>query len=391
MNIGIFTATYHPAINGVVTSVCLLEQKLIERGHTVHIITASMHEKTDQNCNLHMMDSIPLPPLPSYRLTSFYSYKMHKLVKQLNLDIIHTHNEIPIGVFGKILAKRLDLPIVHTYHTMWEDYLHYIMPAKISQADLTKKTARLFIRWLLKDYTRYIAPSKSMEQYLIDDCHVSADYVDRVPTGISLRTFEQTSADADKIASLRAAYGIGTDDQILLFVGRVAQEKSIDVIIRALPQIFKENPRAKFLLVGDGPHLPEIRALVDHLGISDKVIYTGIVPFSEIGFYYRLGTVFVNASTSETQGLTYMEAMAANLPVVAKKAQNLNEVIYHRQNGLLFTSNDQFPELIHNILHDQELYNMLVKNGQATVQEYSADIFADRIESIYQKAIAAKI
>ena len=140
-----------------------------------------------------------------------------------------------------------------------------------------------------------------------------------------------------------------------------------------MPSLFEEYPNCKFVIVGDGPSKKDLEEQAKRLNISDKVIFTGKVPWNEVPKYYNIGDVFVNASITETQGLTFIEAMAAELPIVAKYAPNLSEFIKNGKNGIFVKRNSDFKNAIINVLNDKKLCETLIKNGNETAKEYSIE------------------
>ena len=177
------------------------------------------------------------------------------------------------------------------------------------------------------------------------------------------------------------------NEKVILFLGRIAAEKSIDVILDQMPEIFKAHPNYRFLIVGTGPSEDDLKKQAKKLNIEDKVIFTGKVQWSDVPKYYTLADVFVNASVTETQGLTFIEAMAAQIPVVCKYANNLSEFIHNGQNGLFVHKNSEFKDAIANVIENKELSNTLIEGGNITAKEYSIEVFGDRLETLYSEVI----
>ncbi|MEG2275462.1 MAG: glycosyltransferase family 4 protein [Clostridia bacterium] len=390
MKIGIFTDTYHPDINGVVTSIKMLEKEMISRGHEVHIFTPSKHEPTE-NQNLYMLKSIPLFVVKNYdyRIAGFYSREIAKQIKELDLDIVHTQSEFSLGHFGKIISRKFDIPFVHTYHTMWEDYVHYIVPIKGTRNVYPKRLARKFSRAFVRKADCIIAPSKKTEKYLKYRCKIKNKNVSIIPTGIDLEPFNPANfTDASK-ATLKKELGIKETDKVILFVGRLAEEKSVDVIIKGLPEILSKSKgdNIKLVIVGDGPSIEDLKALAKSLNVADNVIFTGRQPWEKIALYYSIGHIFVNASTTETQGLTFIEAMAAKLPVIAKYDTNLDGIIAHNKTGFFFRKDEEYPKLALKILADEKLRQKVQANGFEHAKQFSVKYFGDALEIAYAGAI----
>ena len=388
MKIGIFTDTYNPVTSGVVTSINMIEQEMKKRGHQVYVFTTSKSIQPNENQTLYMLNSIPLLIAKQYknRIATFYSREVAKQIKELNLDIIHTQSEFSLGAFGKIISRKYDIPFIHTYHTMWEDYVHYITPIKGRNIYL-KRLVRKFSRRFLRKAECVITPSNKTAKYLKYKCNVKNKPIYVIPTGIDIKPFNRNNFSLDEKNRLKESLGIKSEEKVILFLGRVATEKSIDVLMNVMPSIFNEYQNCKFLIVGDGPSKKDLEEQAKQLHIQEKVIFTGKVPYSEVPKYYNLGDIFVNASLTETQGLTFIEAMAAGLPVVAKYAPNLSEYIKNGKNGILVKKNADFKTAILKVLKDDTLKNTLIANGYKTAKEYSIEQFGDKLEMLYSEII----
>lgn len=389
MKIGIFTDTYNPTVSGVVTSINMIEQEMKKRGHEVYVFAPSKSIQPNDNQSLYMLKSMPLLVARQYknRLAAFYSRDIAKKIKEIGLDIVHTQSEFSVGLFGKIISRKFDIPFIHTYHTMWEDYLHYIIPVKGTRNIYPKRFARTFSRTFARKAECIITPSKKTEKYLKYKCKIKNKPIYIIPTGIDIEPFNSNNFSKEDRDNLKEKLGIKKDEKVILFLGRIGEEKSIDVIMENMPTIFKTIKNAKFLIVGDGPSKEPLEEQAKSLNISDKVIFTGKVPWNEVPKYYNLGDVFVNASLTETQGLTFIEAMAAGIPIVAKYAPNLTEFITNNKNGILVKKNADFSKAIINVLTNKKLSQKLATNGLETAKSYSVQEFGDKLEMLYTEII----
>lgn len=387
MRIGIFSDSYHPDINGVVTSIKMLEREMKKRGHEVFVFSPSKHEPTE-NENLYMLKSIPLFVAKKfkYRIATFYSRPIAKQIKALDLDIVHTQSEFSLALFGKIISRKFDIPFIHTYHTMWEDYMHYIVPIK-GRNIYPKRFARNFSKAFVRKAECVITPSKKTEKYLKYRCNVKNKPIYIIPTGIDIEPFNPSNFTEEKKNALKISLGIKKDEKVILFIGRIGEEKSIDKVLNAMPEVFTKFTNSKFVIVGEGPAKDSLAELTKKLNIIDKVIFTGSVPWEQIALYYSIGDVFVNASTTETQGLTFIEAMASGVPVVARYAPNLAEFIHNDENGLLVKNEKDFADTIIKVLSNKELADKLTDNGFKTASENSSKEFGDKLIAVYEQVI----
>lgn len=374
---------------GVVTSINMLEQEMKKRGHEVYVFAPSKSIQPNENQSLYMLKSMPLIVVRQYknRVAAFYSRDVAKKIKELNLDIVHTQSEFSLGLFGKIISRKYDIPFIHTYHTMWEDYIHYIIPIKGGRNIYTKRFARTFSKNFATKAECIITPSKKTEKYLKYKCKIKNKPMYVIPTGIDIVPFDRKNFTDEQRNKLKSSLGINQNDKVILFLGRIAQEKSIDVIMDNMPIVFKSLPNTKFLIVGDGPSKDELQEQAKKLKIADKVIFTGKIPWIDVPKYYSIGDVFVNASVTETQGLTFIEAMASSVPIVAKYAPNLSEFIINNKNGILVKRESDFAKSIISVLTDQSLSNKLIENGLETAKMNSAEEFGDKLEMLYTEII----
>ncbi len=305
------------------------------------------------------------------------------MIKKLNLDLIHTHTEFSLGLFGKYMSKQLQIPNIHTYHTMYEDYVHYLTFGK--QTKLTPKMAKVLSRVFCNKSNRVIAPTEKVKNILEEYGVKKPIHV--IPTGIDLQPFQKENFSPEDIQALREQFHIESKDPVILFVGRIAKEKSIDVIIKAMPDVLQKFPTAKLLIIGEGPERKDLENLAATLDVKDSVIFGGQQPWSEIGKFYQLGNVFVSASVTETQGLTFAEAMAGGIPVVAKYDKNLEGMIEDHKTGRLFYHDSDLSSILIDIFSNQENTVQMTQNAYMAVQQYSADLFGERVASLYEDVL----
>lgn len=390
MRIGIFTDTYPPYINGVSTSISMLENALRKKGHKVYIITVNpenMSYNFENNDRIIRIPGVPIG-IYDYRLTGIYPIKAVNKIKELNLDVIHSHTEFGVGTFARIISKQFDIPLVHTYHTMYEDYIHYITHGYFD------KPSRKIVEYLTKFYCdktakELIVPTEKTyklfkEKYQYDrNVHI-------IPTGIEIERFYREKVNNDKINNIKKDLNINKNDIVLLFVGRIAEEKSIDVLIKSHVNICKKYKNIKLLIVGDGPNLEDYIKLSKELKIEDKVIFTGKVPWRDINKYYCLSNIFVTASHTETQGLTLIEAMAASLPVVALNDESFKNVVIDDLNGYLFNDSKEYEKYIIELIKNKEKRKKLGEQARINSETYSSKYYAERVLDVYYKAIGGR-
>ncbi|MCI9524105.1 MAG: glycosyltransferase [Erysipelotrichaceae bacterium] len=386
MRIGLFSDTYTPDINGVVSSIVTLQKELEKNGHEVFIITNHKALITTQrDGNVLRLPGLELKWLYGYKLSTPYHFSARDEIKKMNLDVIHVHTEFGVGMFGRIVGRYLNIPVVSTYHTMYEDYTHYINRFEIEEVEaLGRKVVTTFSRKLSAHVQALIAPSVKTKETLINYGVKTPIYV--IPTGLDLDKFEPANMDQEKVEQCRQACGLQKEDHIILYVGRIAKEKSIEVQIEGFRYI--DDPHIKLLIVGGGPQLDELKQLAKSYGIEQKVIFTGAVSREEVPVYYALGDAFVSASLTETQGMTYIEAMASHLPVFARPDDVLRDLIIDELNGYLFETPKEFAQKVQEYLKlSDEKQGVMRAQARKAVVPYDGNMFYSKVMSVYYQAI----
>lgn len=386
MRIGLFSDTYTPDINGVVSSIVTLQKELEKRGHEVFVITNHKALLTTQrDGNVLRLPGLELKWLYGYKLTTPYHFSARDEIRKMNLDVIHVHTEFGVGMFARIVAKYLNIPVVSTYHTMYEDYTHYINRFAIDEVDvLSKKFVTSFSRMISDNVQAVIAPSEKTKETLLKYGVKTPIYV--IPTGLELEQFDPQNLDFDQVAELRRQYHIALDDHVITFIGRIAKEKSIEYPIEGFRYI--KDPHVKLMIVGGGPQLEELKALADKYGISDRIIFTGAQPREVIPLYYAMADAFVSASLTETQGMTYIEALASCLPVFARPDEVLEHLVIEGKSGYLFETAQEFAQKVELFLAlDEQKREELRKNARLAVKPYDGNMFYTKVMSTYYQAI----
>ena len=381
MRVGIFSDTYRPQVNGVVSSILTLEKELRKKGHKVYIITTTDPDAPTVEPNVLRIPSVEFKPLPQYRLGMLYSSKIIKKIKRLELDIIHSQTEWGVGTFARFAAINLEIPLVHTYHTLYEYYTHYVTRGHFTVP--AKKLAAAISKFYCEKCNALIVPTRKVEDILYS-YDVDKD-MNIIPTGIELDKFYRENYTDEEIRFMRENFGIKDIDFLCVYIGRIAKEKSIDVLIDMFSKITDET--YKFMIVGRGPVIEDLKEQAEKLGINDRVIFTGEVPHDKVPVYYQMGDVFLNASISETQGLTFVEAMAAKTPVNARYDLNLEDLLVKNEAGLVYKDEEEFINNIKLLKENKEFREKIIENAYNVSQDFTAEKFGDRVEAVYKKTI----
>ena len=387
MRIGIFTDTYTPFINGVTTSVVMLKKALERKGHTVYIVTVNaenMKYEVEGNGKVIRIPGIPIG-IYDYRLTGIYPIKAINMIRKWNLDVIHSQTEFGIGTFARILAKQLNIPLVHTYHTMYEDYVHYITHGYFNRSS-KKIVEYLTLFYCDKTISELVVPTKKAYELFKQKYKVDRNvYI--VPTGIDVEKFYKEKNKNINITEKRKELGLSKDDFVILFVGRIGSEKNIDLLLSAMNSLITISNNIKLLIVGDGPVLENYKNYVIKNKLEQNIIFTGKVPWNKINTYYLISDCFTTASHTETQGLTVIEAMAASLPVVAIKDESFTDTVINELNGLVFRNKREYKKCITRLYQDKNLLKKLSNQARISAETHSSKYFAEQLLDVYKIAI----
>ena len=386
MRIGLFTDTFPPHINGVATSVLMLKTALEKKGHEVFIVTVNddaLEYKFEDDDKIIRIPGIPIG-IYDYRLTGIYPVKAINIIRKWDLDVIHSHTEFGVGTFARIIAKQFDIPLVHTYHTMYEDYIHYITKGYFDKSS-KKIVEYLTLFYCDKTVNELIVPTKKTYDLFKEKYEVNKN-IHIVPTGIEIDRFYKENVNKDKVKELKRIYNISKDDLTIIFVGRLAKEKNIEFLIRNHEELVKYKKNIKLLIIGDGPDMEEYGELIKTLKLQDNVILGGKVPYVDIPCYYQLADIFVTASTTETQGLTVIEAMAGGITPVCIKDESFITVVIDGLNGRIFTNKEEYLDIMKNLIDNPKELQLLSKQARLNAEGYSSKYYAERVLDVYIKS-----
>lgn len=392
MRIGLFTDQYYPFVSGVVTSIKMLYDGLTNLGHECYIVTSMAEDKIKdlekQRKNVINIYGRPYPfkDLRDYRYT-FSHRKYLKTIKNLNLDIIHVHTEYNISKLAILAHKKLHIPMVHTLHTLWSDYFKYVSPFfdKHFHKLMEKYLRKLFTGPVSKNSIIDIVPTKkvydqSLKYGLNSDIRI-------IPTGIDLDKFNPKHFTNQQINDLKNKLGIKPNQFVFLYIGRASKEKNIITLLNSYAKACKGNFDTVFVLVGGGPQLEELKEYCKELQIDNQVIFTNTIPREKLPIYYQLGDIFVNASQSETQGLTYIEALGSSIPLLVQKDDCIKDVVENYYNGIYFEGEDDLTLKMKEILRAPETLKKIKSNTINSVFEYSKETYTLRVFALYEEAI----
>lgn len=383
MKILITTDWYSPAVNGVVTSVLNLRRELELRGHEVRVLTLSQDLHSSVQDGVTRIGSVAAGLVyPGVRLRTALAGRWVRELVEWGPDVVHSQCEFSTFFLARRIAEELNVPLIHTYHTVYEDYTHYFSPS----VRLGRRAVAALSRWVAARTDCMIAPTGKVRTLLQGYGVRTPVFV--VPSGIDLRRFQRPPVPGCR-ASLLAALDIPRENLVLVSVGRLAAEKNLDELLRF--RVAMGDQAVTLLLVGDGPYRAQLEREAADLGLrAPQVVFAGMVPPQQVAEWYQLGDLFVSASSSETQGLTYVEALAAGVPALCRADPCLSGVIRDGENGWQFRDFSDFMSKLEAFRAHPELRRALSEQAAASARDYSAEEFARRVEAIYLAQIARR-
>lgn len=371
---------YFPRVNGVSTSMHTFRQALAECGLRVDLIVPRYGDEVDDD-GVIRVPGRALPNDPEDRLLSWRAMHRTVLARAGDYDLIHVQTPFVAHYAGVAAARKLGLPVVITYHTLFEEYLQHYVPAL--PASLLRALARQFSRRQCNAVDAVVVPSSAMAARLVDYGVTTA--LEVLPTGIPLNRFTRGNG-----AAFRLAHMIGPERPLALFVGRVAHEKNIAFLLEALVHAHKHCPAALLLITGDGPAKAALQRDAARLGLADSVRFIGYLDRdTELPDCYAAADVFVFASRTETQGLVLLEALAAGTPVIALAAMGTTDIVANAP-GCLAPPDDphSFGLALGKLLSDTELTQSLAAQARQTAERWSDTEMAGRLAAFYQQLLA---
>ena len=376
MSIAHFTNTYHPVVSGVVRSIETFRQSLLELGHLVFVFAQDAGKYEDAERFIFRYPAFDLPAMHDFPLTIPFSPFVEKLLPSLKLDAIHSHHPFLLGHSAARRATDLNLPLVFTFHTRYRDYSHYI--------PMEQKMVKRQIDQVISDYMRrcqhIVVPSESMRQLLAEEYGVT-EHVTSIPTGINTEPYRQADGEA-----VRQERGWG-EDKVLISIGRLAEEKNWTTLLAAATQVMKKHPNVRLVLIGEGDERKSLEKQARKAGLTNRVEFTGRLPFAKVPGYLKAADLFCFASVTETQGLVTIEAMAAGLPVVAVDAAGTSDEVKHGQEGLLTPNDSQaLAQAIEQVINDDNLLHRFKQAAEQKAETFDAVVQAKKLVAVYEQA-----
>ena len=381
MRILMVSDVYFPRVNGVSTSIETFRRTLAPLGVDVRLVVPRYGDEPDE-AGVVRVAGRPIPGDREDRLVRWRAMHRAVLAQARECDAIHVQTPFVAHYAGLAAGRRLGLPVVATYHTLFEEYLqHY---ARYVPASWLRGQARAFSRRQCNALDRVIVPSVAMRERL--QAYGVRAPMQVLPTGIPIERF--TGGDG---AAFRRACGIPAERPVALFVGRVAHEKNIGFLLEAMVEARKACPEAMLLVAGEGPARAVLEAQAASLGLQGSVRFIGYLDRErQLPGCYAAADVFVFASRTETQGLVLLEAMAAGAPVIALAEMGTRDILGPGRGAFVPPDNPQaFGSVLGHVLGRPDGWRHLREEAPVYAREWSDAAMARRMVDLYRGLTAS--
>jgi glycosyltransferase involved in cell wall biosynthesis len=389
LRVAVFSNAYRPTISGVVTSVCLFRQGLMERGQDVHVFTPEVPGYEDSEPYIYRLP-VFLDLTNSYDLALALPLKrpMLNTIRGIKPHLIHSQHPVLVGDLAARYAQQLELPLVFTFHTRYKELVrHYVGRSRLHDArppplaDWAGDVARDVVQNYLDQCAHVIVPSPSIKRILYDEYEIHMP-VTTLSTPIDLARFAHP--DPEQVRRRHNLRG----KRVLLYLGRIAPEKDIDFMIRAFAHVAVQRSDTVLLIVGKGPHVESLQELTENLSLQDRVQFAGSVPYEEVSHYMAAADLFVFTSRAETQGLVLVEAMATGTPVVATHGAGADDVLADSGAGVLVRADERiFANAVLTVLADRGQLESMRRAAREASQRYSIGEATERLLQVYEQAV----
>jgi glycosyltransferase involved in cell wall biosynthesis len=380
MNIAIFTNNYLPNPYGVSGSIESFRKQFEKLGHTVYIFAPNYKNYKDDNLNVFRYPALDIKYKIKFPLAIPFSPKMNKIIENLKFDIIHSQHPNLLGGAAAKWAKKKNIPLVFTWHTLYDQYAHFVpfVPQKLASKYIINKAVKY-----ANGSNFVITPTESVKK-IINDWGVKNKNIEAIPTGVEEKFYQNPDRNL-----IRQKVDIKDYEILLLLVSRLTHEKNIEFLFDSVIKVLNNNSTVKFLVAGEGYLLPKLKNVAKENNLQDKILFEGIVEKENLKNYYASADIFVYASKSETQGMIVSEAMYMGLPIVAVDAPGVCDLVKNNENGFLVReSDDEFASAVQKLIDDKELRDKFgIESKKIARENFTDQVCAEKMLKVYESLI----
>jgi 1,2-diacylglycerol 3-alpha-glucosyltransferase len=377
MKIGIFTCNYKPLINGLSSSIEIFSREFKARGHRVFIFAPQYPGHGAREEGVFRFPSLRAPTHHQYVLPLPFSFRIEEALPRLGLDILHAQHPFLLGTFALRAAGRLNLPLVFTHHTLYEEYAHYIplFSGLVRRSAIRRSTS------FANRSNLVIAPTRGLKEILKQ--RGVRTRIEVVPTGVEMEEDRKGAVAPEE-------FGIPSSAKILLSAGRLAREKNLYFLLSAFSRLARDVSDCYLILVGDGDERVRLEAWVRKQGLGTKVRFIGAQPRNQLARFYRGAHLLLFSSLSEAQGLVIAESMAQGLPVVALRSFAVEDLIDDGVNGYLADGPEMFLDRVRELLCHEGKRRAFAEEARKKARDFGASAMAEKMLNLYQELLEAK-
>lgn len=385
MTIALFSDSYFPTKSGVVTVVVQLREQLIKLGHKVLLVTVETTEDYISDDPLvYQAKSKPLGLGTDQFIAIPFLPHLVKFLKENNVDLIHCHTEFGIGAAAIYCSKRLHIPAICTTHTMWTEFYKYYIPfAKL----ISPRVVTKFMRTFYKRFDALIAVSTKARNYTKSRKMIPKMPSVVIPNSIDNSKFAKTSLTAHEKQKLRKQYGIKNKDVVLLFLGRIAEEKRVFELLKICKEIVKKCETCKVLFVGNGPAHASLMNMSTREIDEGKIIFTGFVEWQKVHNFYETADIFITTSLSEMHSMTILEAELSSLPIVVRDDESYYDCVFNGQNGFLCKTDEEMQEKIIQLIYDEKKRKDFGAKSLEITKHFTIQKYMQKTLYVYEQVI----
>jgi 1,2-diacylglycerol 3-alpha-glucosyltransferase len=377
LTIGLVADCYRPTTSGVVTSLVELGQELKRRGHHVVVITVDTPPRRVPEPYVYRFPSLPFNVASGFRLGLARPGSVRRILREEGVNLVHTHTEFSLGWAARCAGRAMGLPLVHTGHTLYEHYRHYLSFGGI----LPRRLIQGYLRAFLRGYDALVCPSRKARDYFEPLVPHLRTVV--VGNGISKTSFPTGKPPGPDRARVRQALGISHGARVILYVGRMGPEKRAWQLLNALLPLLQAQEQVRALFVGPGPQYQAMVELAARRGVDGRILFPGAVPWGRMREFYLAADLFTSASLSEVHPMTLLEANACGLPAVVRRDAAYEDLVAHGYNGYLADSDEQLVAILSRLLPDAGELQRLSQNASHLAEHFTAEAHAARLEALY--------
>ena len=388
MRIAIFADTFLPQVNGVVRSVVTTANALAKRGHDVAIFTVNAEKISKKNRVKELNDRVQVYPFSSFALPTYKELQVRiptfipsfYEVYRFNPDLIHSHTTFGIGWEAVTAANFLNIPLIGTHHGFLAEFLKHVR----LDYKMMKPLARRYLSFYYNRCDAVISPSEALVKELLQYKFKRPVHVISNPIDLKYFSIDKTKE------SLRKKFRL--NEPTIIHFGRLSYEKSTDLVLKAFAEILNSGIDARLIIIGDGPERGKLETFSKKLNIEKSVEFTGTLRNNDLTERIAAGDFFVSASTIETQGLVFLEAMALGLPVIGVNAGGVPEYVDNGKNGLIVEPGNvkAIAEAMKKFIDNPELRASFGRQAKESVKKYDAEIIVKKIEEVYRGLLKTK-